>query len=137
MIPKSIRTAAATRFRSAPAAAACERELEPEPAAQRDLHGLRGKHGVGVAWDSLEPCSGVRTRLGTQERAVGRRQRRQQHGPPGEQAGTGAGSVMIAVNIDGEQRQTARGLDCERSSVSAGGARAADTRDWHAAMCYN
>ena len=51
MISKSIRTAAATRFRSAPAAAGCERELEPEPAAQRDLHCLRGERGVGVAWD--------------------------------------------------------------------------------------
>ena len=76
---KSIRTTAATRFRSAPAAAGCERELEPEPAAQRDLHCLRGERGVGVARDSLEPCSGVQTGLGTQERTVGRRQRRQQH----------------------------------------------------------
>ena len=73
MISISIRTAAATRFRSAPAAAGCERELEPEPSAQRDLHCLRGEQGVGVA------CSGVRTGLGTQERTVGRRQRRQQH----------------------------------------------------------
>ena len=79
MISKSIRTAAATRFRSTPAAAGCKRELEPEPAARRDLHCLRGERGVGVAGDSLEPCSGVRTGLGTQERTVGRRQRRQQH----------------------------------------------------------
>ena len=51
----------------------------PEPAAQCDLHCLRGEQGVAVAGDSLEPCSGVRTGLGTQERTVGRRQRRQQH----------------------------------------------------------
>ena len=65
MISKSIRTAAATKFRSAPAAAGCERELEPEPAAQRDLHRLRSERGVGVTWDSLDPCNGVRTGLGT------------------------------------------------------------------------
>ena len=79
MVSKSISTAAAPRFRSAPAATRCERELEPEPATQRDLHCLGGERGVGVAWDGLEPCSGMRTGLGAQERTVGWRQGRQQH----------------------------------------------------------
>ena len=64
MVSNSISTAAAPRFRSAPAATRCEREWEPEPATQRDLHCLRGERGVGVAWDGLEPCSGMRTGLG-------------------------------------------------------------------------
>ena len=34
-----------------------------------------GERGVGVAWDSLEPCSGVRTGLGTQQRTAGRQQK--------------------------------------------------------------
>ena len=59
MISTSIRMAAATRFRSAPAAAGCERELEPEPAAQRDLHYLRVSEvwgSLGIAWSHAAAC---------------------------------------------------------------------------------
>ena len=46
MVSKSISTAAAPRFRSAPAATRCEWELEPEPATQCDLHCLGAERGV-------------------------------------------------------------------------------------------
>ena len=56
-----------------------ERDWKPEPATQRDLHCFGCEQVWGIAGDGLEPRGGMRTGLGTQERAVIRWQRRQHH----------------------------------------------------------